>query len=146
MNKELIVKLIERAKNASENAYCPYTNVPVGCSLLVDDNMIFGGCNVENGELSSSVCAGEVAIYKAISEGCTKFLAICFWSKDRKPYPSGRIRQLLSEFNSKISIVVATDKTYSLLNLDEIFPFPPVAGRTGLPTAGKEYRNPPLPA
>jgi len=127
MNKELILKLVERAKNASENAYCPYTNVPVGCSLLVDDNMIFGGCNVENGVLSSSACAGEVAIFKAISEGYTKFRAICFWSENRKPYPSGKVRQLLSEFNPTLNIVVATDETYSMLSLGEIFPFAPEA-------------------
>ena len=125
MNKELILKLVERAKNASENAYCPYTNVPVGCSLLVDDNMIFGGCNVENGVLSSSACAGEVAVYKAISEGYTKFRAICFWSQEKKPYPSGKVRQLLSEFNSSVNIVVATDETYSMISLSEIFPFAP---------------------
>ena len=125
MNKELIMKLIERARASSENAYCPYTNVPVGCSLLVDDNMIFGGCNVENGVLSSSVEAGEVAILKAISEGYTKFRAMCFWSQARMPYPSGRVRQVLSEFSPKIPLVVANDETYSMLSLDAIFPFPP---------------------
>lgn len=125
MNKELIIKLIERARQSAENAYCPYTNVPVGCSLLVNDNMIFGGCNIENGTLSSSAEAGEVAILKAISEGSTKFLAICFWSRERIPYPGGGVRQLLSEFNQNINILVATDETYSVLSLKDIFPFPP---------------------
>jgi len=125
MNKELIMKLIERARAASENAYCPYTNAPVGCSLLLDDNMIFGGCNVENGVLSSSADAGEVAVYKAVSEGYTKFSAICLWSKNSLPYPSGRVRQLLSEFNPKINTVIANDETYSVLTLADLFPFPP---------------------
>ncbi|MDR0462114.1 MAG: cytidine deaminase [Christensenellaceae bacterium] len=125
MNKELIIKLIERARSFSENAYCPYTNVAVGCSLLVEDNVIFGGCNIENGVLSSSVDAGEVAVFKAISEGHTKFLAICFWSETRLPYPSGRVRQLLSEFNSDTNIVVANDETYAMQKLTDIYPFPP---------------------
>ena len=125
MNKELIMKLIERARTAAENAYCPYTNVPVGCSLLVEDNMIFGGCNVENGVLSCSADAGEVAVFKAISEGCAKFRAICFWSESRLPYPSGRVRQLLVEFSPGINIIVASAETYSLLTLDAIFPLPP---------------------
>jgi len=128
MNKELILKLVERAKNASENSYCPYTNVPVGCSLLVDDNLIFAGCNVENGVLSSSACAGEVAIFKAISEGYTKFLAICFWSEKKLPYPSGKVRQLLSEFNPTINMIVANDETYAMLSLGDIFPFAPEVG------------------
>ena len=125
MNKELIVKLIERAKASAENAYCPYTNVPIGCSLLVDDNMIFGGCNIENGVLSCSLEAGEIAVSKAVSEGCTNFRAICFWSEIRMPYPSGKVRQLLTEFNPKINIVVANDETYSMLTLSDVFPFPP---------------------
>jgi len=125
MNKELILKLIERAKTASENAYCPYTNVPIGCSLLVDDNMIFCGCNVENSILSSSADAGEVAILSAMSQGHTKFRAICFWSQERMPYPSGKERQMLSEFSKNLNIVVANDETYSMMSLSDIFPFPP---------------------
>ena len=125
MNQELISKLIERAKSASENAYCPYTNVPIGCSLLVDDNMIFGGCNIENSTLSCSSEAGEVAVHKAISEGHTAFRAICFWSGEKLPYPSGKVRQLLNEFNKTISIVVANDDTYSMFALNDMLPFPP---------------------
>jgi cytidine deaminase len=125
MNKELIMKLIERAKTASENAYCPYTNVPIGCSLLVNDNMIFCGCNIENGVLSSSTDAGTVSVLKAISEGYTKFLAICFWTQDKMPYPSGAVRQLLAEFSPSINMVIANDNTYSMLTLADIFPFPP---------------------
>jgi cytidine deaminase len=87
--------------------------------------MIFGGCNVENAVMSSSVEASEVAIYKAMSEGYTKFLAICFWSQDRMPYPSGKVRQLLAECNRNITMIIATDDTYSMVNLSDIFPFPP---------------------
>jgi len=122
MNKELILKLIERAKESAEHAYCPITNMPVGCSLLVDDNMIFGGCNIES---SCNADAGEVAIFKAISQGYTKFRAICFWAENNMPYPSGKVRQLLTDFKSNLNIVVANSDTYSLLLLSDIFPFPP---------------------
>lgn len=130
MNKELILKLIERARASSENAYCPYSNTPMGCSLLVDDNIVLGGCNVENGVLSASVDAGEVAIFKAISEGYTKFRAICFWSEEKMPYPSGRTRQLLAEFNKNLNMIIATgtaDVSYSIATLADLFPFPPEA-------------------
>ena len=128
MNKELIIKLIERAKTFSENAYCPYTNVPVGCALMTsgeDDPVVFGGCNIENGILSNSVEAGEVAVYTAISQGHTKFLAICFWSQDKLLFPSGKVRQLLSEFNLDVNIVVANSRTYSMQKLRDIYPFAP---------------------
>ena len=125
MNKELIIKLIERAKTSAENAYCPFTNVPVGCALLASDNIIFGGCNIETSTLSCSAEAGEVACYKAISEGYTAFRTICFWSQDKLPYPSGKVRQLLAEFNPSINIVVANDETYSMFDLTTMLPFPP---------------------
>ena len=133
MNSELISKLIERARAGAENAYCPYTNQPQGCSLLVGDNMIFGGCNIENGSFGCTAEAGEVALYKAISEGCTAFRAVCFWAAERMPYPSGKVLQLFAEFNPSLnlSIVVAKgeDKSnFRLHTLRELLPFPAEPG------------------
>ncbi|MCL2229453.1 MAG: cytidine deaminase [Firmicutes bacterium] len=125
MNKELVIKLIERARSFSENAYCPYTNVPVGCAIMTDDNIIFGGCNIENGVLGASLDAGEVAIAKAISEGHTRFLAICFWCGGKIPYPSGKVRQIISEFSNDINMIFANDETYSWQKISDIFPLPP---------------------
>ena len=129
MNKELIMKLIDRARGASDNAYCPYTNFPVGCSLLVDENIIFTGCNVESRALSCSASAGEVAVFKAISEGYTNFKAICFYSIETMPFPEGGIRDLLGEFSPMIEVVVAQDENYSLHPLHELFPFQPEGPR-----------------
>ena len=129
MNRELILKLIERAQSSAGNAYCPYTNAPVGCSLLVDDNIIFGGCNVENNVLSCSACAGEVAVLKAISEGYTTFRAVCFWMSGmtRLPYPSGKTLQIFSEFSStkKLNIICANERTYETFALGDLLPCPP---------------------
>ena len=125
MNKELIIKLIDRARESSDNAYCPYTNFPMGCALLVDVNIIFTGCNIESRALSCSASAGEVAVHKAISEGHTSFKAICFYSTDVMPFPDGRIRDLLSEFSPMIDIIVAQGEDYSLHTLYELFPFQP---------------------
>ena len=125
MNKELILKLIEKARASADNAYCPYTNGAVGCALLVDDNIIFGGCNVENSVLSCSAEAAEVAVQKAISEGYTSFKAICLFSAENLPYPSGRVRQIIAEFSKTINIVVANDVTYSVHSLTDLLPFAP---------------------
>ena len=129
MNKELIMKLTERARAASDNSYCPYTSVATGCALLVEDNMIFTGCNVELRTLSGSLSAGQVAIIKAVSEGFTKFRAICFFSAENMPFPSGAERDLLSEFNPMIDVIVANDQTYSLHTLYQLFPFQPEGPR-----------------
>ena len=125
MNKELIMKLIDRAREASDNAYCPYTNVPIGCALLTEDNIIFCGCNIESKVLSSSSSAGEVAVLKAISEGHTAFSAACFYAAGFMPFPDGLTRQFLAEFNPMLSIVIANADTYSLSTLNDLFPFAP---------------------
>ena len=125
MNKELILKLIEKARASADHAYCPYTNVAVGCSLLVDDNIIFGGCNVENSTLSCSAEAAEVAALKAISEGYTAFKAICLYNTEHLPYPSGRVRQILAEFSGTVNIVVANEATYSVHALADLLPYAP---------------------
>ena len=125
MNKELIMKLIERAKENADNAYCPFTKQAVGCCLLADENVLFGGCNIESNELAFSAGAGEVAVLKAISEGHTTFKAMCLYSATRMPYPNGRVYQLLAERNMMVNIVLATDATYLLHTLVELFPFPP---------------------
>ena len=120
-----ILKLTERAKKSADHAYVPFTNNPTGCALLVDENLIFGGCNIENSVLNCSADAGEVAVYKAISEGYTNFRAICFYSKQLMPFPSGKVRQLLAEFNQTIQIITATDDTYNMNTLNELLPFAP---------------------
>ena len=129
MQKELIMKLIDKAREASDNAYCPYTNTAVGCALLTDDNVIFTGCNIEFRELSSCASAGDVTVLKAISEAYTKFKAVCFFSAETMPFPGGSVAGALGEFNPMIEIIVATDETYSIHNLYELFPFLPEGPR-----------------
>ena len=125
MNKELISKLINRAREASDNAYCPYTNVPIGCAVLTEDNAIFCGCNIESKVLSGSMSAGEVAAVKAISEGHTRFAAVCFYSETMMPYPSGSACQLISDFAPLIRVVVANEETFNVYHMNELFPFAP---------------------
>ncbi|MCL2756273.1 MAG: cytidine deaminase [Firmicutes bacterium] len=122
MNKELIQKLIEHARMASDNAFCPTTGVPEGCSLLVEGNVIFGGCNIESSNPLCSITAGAVAISKAISEGLTKMMAICFYSDTVMPYPNGALLDLIAEFNYGIDIIVASQKDYSIHKLHELLP------------------------
>ena len=125
MNKELINKLIGRAREAGGNAYCPYTSVPVGCALLTEDNVIFCGCNIESRVLSASRSAGEVAALKAISEGYTRFAAVCFYSDSVMPYPDGSACQVISDFAPLIRVIVANKDTFNLHYLYELFPFSP---------------------
>jgi len=123
MNKELINKLIGRAREASDNAYCPHTNAPTGCALLTEENMIFTGCNIESKTFSVNVGAGEVAVVKAISEGHLAYKAACFYCATHILFPDGRVRQLLIEFSPLMNIIVANDETYHVCKLSELLPF-----------------------
>ncbi|MCL2570630.1 MAG: cytidine deaminase [Firmicutes bacterium] len=121
MNKELIQKLVEHAKAAADNAYCPSTHTPEGASLLVEGNIIVSGCNIE---FAFDIhTAGEVVLTKAFSEGMTNFIAICFWSKNILPFPTGKFLQIASEFNPGLDIIVANDTTYSLHKLHDLLPY-----------------------
>lgn len=127
MNKELISTLIDKARTSADNAYCPYSNQPVGCGILVGKNVMVGGCNIENVSFGCSAEAGEVALLKAVSEGHSDMRAICFWTDGPMPYPSGKVMQLAAEFNNGIQVIVANNDTFSLHYLYELFPFRPSA-------------------
>jgi len=119
LNKEVIEKLIDFARTAADNAYCPYSEVPEGASLLTFDNIIFSGCNVE---LSSRrVSAGEVAILKASSDGKNSFVTLCLWAESITPIPSGALLDIAAEFNIQ-NFIVATGESYAIYKLHELLP------------------------
>lgn len=43
-----LVRLTKMALAARDNAYCPYSNHPVGAAILSDKGKFYAGCNVEN--------------------------------------------------------------------------------------------------
>ena len=69
-------ELIQIAKQASENAYAPYSEFYVGAALLTEDGQVFKGCNIENASYGATNCAERTAIFKAVSEGYRTFSKI----------------------------------------------------------------------
>jgi cytidine deaminase len=100
-------KLIEAAKNAQKNAYCPYSRYPVGAAVMMDSGRIFTGCNVENASFGLTVCAERVAIFKAVSHGEKKIKALCVAAKSAKP--CGACRQVIIEFAPKDAEIIYVD-------------------------------------
>lgn len=95
--------LEQKAKEMQRLSYAPYSGFNVGVALLCEDGRIFTGCNVENAAYSPGCCAERVAIYKAVSEGARKFVAIAIaGGKNAKATeycpPCGVCRQVLREF------------------------------------------------
>jgi len=104
-------KLISEAEKARKRAYTPYSKFKVGAAVLSVDGRIFTGCNIENASFGLTVCAERVAIFKAISEGSTKFEAIAVVGDTDKPCsPCGACRQVISEFNEDIPLIMANLK------------------------------------
>ena len=50
-------ELIQKAKEAKEQAYAPYSGFHVGAALLCKDGTIFTGCNIENSAYGPTNCA-----------------------------------------------------------------------------------------
>lgn len=101
-------KLIKEAEKAKKMAYAPYSKFKVGAAVLSVGGEIFTGCNIENASFGLAVCAERVAIFKAISEGSTKFEAIAVIGDTDKPCsPCGACRQVISEFGEDIPLIMA---------------------------------------
>lgn len=100
-------ELMEKAIQASQYAYIPYSKFPVGAALLTDTGEVFTGCNVENASYGLTICAERVALTKAISSGFRHFVAIAIYGPTKKYIsPCGACRQFISEFGNNIDIVM----------------------------------------
>jgi len=119
-------ELLNLAKQASENAYAPYSRFKVGAALECADGRLFTGCNVENGALGSTMCAERVAIYKAVSEGARRFSRIAIYGESEDYcMPCGSCRQVLSEFSQDMEVLCArASGGYVSYKLGELIPHP----------------------
>ena len=129
-----IKSLMNKAIEARNNAYAPYSKFKVGVALLLENNQVILGNNQESAAYPSGMCAERVAIWRASSEFpdvVVKQLAITASSGNmllnRPVGPCGACRQPLSEYeiNQKKPIeiyfmgeegnIVKTDSLLSLL-------------------------------
>ncbi|MFA5676713.1 MAG: cytidine deaminase [Christensenellales bacterium] len=116
-------QLIERAKEAMDKAYAPYSRFRVGAALLCGSGRIFSGANIENASYGVTCCAERVALFKAVSEGETEFDAIAVVSGSKMPtYPCGVCRQALFEFSPKMKVIAAAEENYQITTLDALLP------------------------
>ena len=114
--------LIEQAIEAREYSYSPYSHYKVGAALLTYKGKIYRGCNIENAGYTPSVCAERTAIFKAVSEGETDFIAMAVVTINGGA-PCGVCRQVMREFAPELKIIVADIKgNYQVFVLDDLLP------------------------
>lgn len=115
--------LIEKATEAMNLAYAPYSKFKVGAALQGKSGKIYTGCNVENSSFGATICAERVAFVKAVSEGETAFDAIGIVTSNKDfVYPCGVCRQFMSEFGLQTKIILGNGKETKTQTLNNLLP------------------------
>lgn len=125
MIKDKYKSLIEKAIEARENAYVPYSDFKVGAAVLTDKDQIFTGCNVETASFGGTICAERTAMVKAVSNGNRSIKAIAVVGKEGSyTFPCGICRQFIIEFGRDIEvIVVKTIEDFKIFSIEELLPY-----------------------
>ncbi len=141
MNSMQKNELITKALQARQSAYAPYSNYFVGAALLCEDGSIYTGCNVENASYGATNCAERTAVFKAVSEGKRRFIAIAIAGGKQESatsveqiadlqttdyaFPCGVCRQVLREFADPKQMTVVVCKSvddYKEMTLEQLLP------------------------
>ena len=119
-------ELLNLAKEASENAYAPYSNFKVGACVLSDDGRIYKGCNFENSSYGLSICAERNAIGSAIADGVKSIKAVAIYSPNQENcLPCGACRQVMAEFRSSehdLEVITSDKGELKVYKLDYLLP------------------------
>lgn len=104
-------ELLQKARDAGKNAYCPYSNFHVGAAVETDLG-VFVGCNVENASYGLCNCAERTAIFSAIAAGAKEFRRLSVSCLDaaenaasNSKMPCGACRQVIAEFFAQDSVI-----------------------------------------
>ena len=104
-------KLIAAAARARAGSVSPYSKFKVGAALLTQSGEIIGGANVESASYGLTCCAERIALFKALTDGRKKFVAIAVVARcDGGPMPCGACRQLLAEYAPDARVFVADSR------------------------------------
>ena len=122
------LKLIEKAIEARENAYAPYSNFKVGAAILLSNGVYILGCNVENASYGLTNCAERTALFSLVSKGYKKsdVIAMAIVGATPEPIsPCGACRQVMSELLPSDCLVILAnlDKKYIEYSNSDLLPY-----------------------
>lgn len=128
-------ELVERALEATNGAYAPYSNFYVGAALRLADGTIVTGANQENAAFPSGTCAERTAIFAAQAnypDQPVSTLAIAARNTggllDEPVSPCGACRQVIlgveDRYQKPIRVLLYGKKgVYSLQSARDLLPF-----------------------
>ena len=131
---EILQNLIEKAKQAAETAYAPYSKFKVGAAVLLENGEIIQGNNQENAAYPSGLCAERVAIFYANSKypnTAIKSIAVTAYTNNgfiEEPIPPcGSCLQVMLEsekrYNNQIQVILyGENKVTSAENINQFLP------------------------
>lgn len=129
LTDELTRALVQRALEARENAYCPYSGFAVGAALLCGDGTVYSGCNIECASLSPGSCAERTAFFRAVNDGQRDFAAIAVAGGPRGKQPDsfcapcGVCRQVMREFcGDSFAVIMTNGAQLKIMTLSELLP------------------------
>ncbi len=103
-------ELINRARQARQQARAPYSGYTVGAAVLGTSGRIYPGCNVESSAFSTTLCAERVAIFGAIAAGESGFTALAVATSNGGT-PCGACRQVIHEQCGEIPIYLVGENS-----------------------------------
>lgn len=127
-------RLIELAKEATNNSYSPYSHFRVGAALRLDDGTEIIGANQENAAYPVTLCAERTAIYAAQAqypEHSVVQLAIAARNENgftsTPVSPCGSCRQVILEIENRYKqpiriYLYGTEGIYIIESIKDILP------------------------
>lgn len=129
--------LRDRAVDAAQLAYCPYSTLQVGAAAIVDDGRVITGCNVENASYGLGLCAECALVGQLRLTGGGRLVALACQSGDGDLLmPCGRCRQVIYEFGGPHLLVDTPDGPQNMM-----WVLPAAFGPEHLPATAEAQRG-----
>lgn len=103
-----IQELMDKASDARDCAYAPYSKFKVGAAVLLDNDEVITGSNQENASYPSGLCAERTAMFYAGAKyPDAKFVRMALTAKSMNHRvvtpipPCGSCRQAIAEYEVK---------------------------------------------
>jgi cytidine deaminase len=121
-------ELINKAIEAMDLSYSPYSKFRVGAALLTKSGDVYLGANIENAAYGCCMCGERNAIYNAYMHGVTQddIEALAIVADCPRPVsPCGQCRQVLSELFPKNKPIYLANLMGDIkeTNIDELLPY-----------------------